>query len=268
MTRTGGTIMIILGIIVAILVMLGLIYGPELYRTGESIVAPIMELTRLDEAVDQLNTELPFAPPDDGLANEERLLVFFEVRRQLIPHYEKWQATEKQVERSGTEDLETAGNVLGSVTDVFYAQIDTLRGLGMSQTEFQWYEFAVYDGWLDKVEAIDMSGSSLAVTTEISEITSSDLQFVDQLRQQHGSSPALTAVHQRLSQRLEQLGNPAAPEIDGVLPENSALFWQHREAIAELKLDEHNDMHSRLRGGSDNVNININRPKGADDGQQ
>ena len=267
MTRTGGTIWVILGIVAAILLMLGLIYGPDLYRKGESIVAPIMQLTKLDEAMNELDAALTFTPPDNGLASEERLLVFLEVRRQLLPHYEKWMAIEKQVERSGQEDFQTAGHVLGSVTDVFDAQIDTLRELGMSPTEFRWYEFAVYDGWLDEVELIQATGSSLAHTGEISDMIRGDLAFVDQQITRHGSSPALSAVRERLAARLDATDNPPALEIDGVAPENSALFWGHREAIAQLKLDQHNDIHSRLRNGSDGVHININRPAKADDSQ-
>jgi hypothetical protein len=59
---------------------------------------------------------------------------------------------------------------------------------------------------------------------------------------------------------MEELDNPPAPEIEGVAPENNVLFWAHREAIAELKLEEHQELHRRLREGSDGVHININRP--------
>jgi len=261
MTRTGATVWTILGIIAAILTMLGLIYGPELYRKGESIVAPIIQLTKSEDAIKELNAELPFSPPEDGLAGEDRLLVFLEVRRQLIPHYEEWQAVEKQIERSGQEDFEAAGQALGKLTEVFDAQVDTLRALGMSAVEFRWYEFEVYDGWLDQVEAAELSGTALASTSEIREMTSEDLQFVDQLRSRHGSSAALTAVRQRLADRLAGVDNPAAPEFDGIALENSMLYWQHREAIAELKLNQYQSMHTRLREGSKGVNIKINRPQ-------
>lgn len=261
MTRTGATVWTILGIVAAILAMLGIIYGPELYRKGESIVAPIMQLTKSEKAISELNAELPFSPPEDGLASEERLLVFFEVRRQLIPHYEEWQVVEKQIERTQKEDFETVGEVLGTVTDVFDAQTDTLRTLGMSPAEFRWYEFEVYDGWLDKVETAELSGTALANAIEIRDMTTGDLQFVDQLRSRHGSTPALSAVRERLADRLAGVDNPAAPEFEEIPQENSTLFWRHRETIAQLKLDQHQEMHSRLRQGSKGVNIKINRPK-------
>jgi hypothetical protein len=267
MTRTGGIVWIVLGIVAAILLMLGLIYGPDLYRKGESIVAPIMQLTKLDEATDELNKAFPFTPPEDGLASEERLLVFLDVRRQLIPHYEAWLVVERGIGRTGQEDFETAGRVLGSVTDVYEAQIETLRQLSMSPAEFRWLEIQVYDGWLDKVEATEMSGPSLATASEAREMALADLEFVDQQSSRHGSSSALTAVRERLAARLAALDNPSAPEIEGVAPENDALFWRHREAIAELKLEEHQEMHRRLREGSDGVHININRPKQADSPQ-
>jgi hypothetical protein len=260
MTRTGATVWTILGIVAAILLMLGLIYGPELYRKGESIVAPIMELTRSEKMIAELNAELPFTAPEDGLASEDRLLIFFDVRRQLIPHYEAYKAVEQQIERRQQEDLETVGQVLGTVTDVFDAQINTLRERGMSPAEFRWYELEVYDGWLDRVEQAERSSGALAYASELREMTSADLAFVDRLRSRHGSSAALTAVRERLTARLEMVNQPSAPAIDGVAPENNALYWQHRETIAELTLDQHGEMHSRLRQGSskDGVTININ----------
>ncbi len=266
MTRTGATVWTIVGIVVAILLMLGLIYGPELYRKGESIVAPILELSRSEKVLAELNAELPFTAPEDGRASEDRLLVFFEVRRQLIPHYEAYKVVEKKIERSQQEDLETVGQVLGTVTDVFDAQISTLRELGMSPAEFRWYELEVYDGWLVKMELAELSSSTLVNASELREMTSEDLAFVDQLRSRHGSSASLTAVRERLTARLEEVNQPSAPVLDGIAPENSALYWQHRETIAELKLDQHGEMHSRLRQGSSKggVKININPSKDPD----
>lgn len=264
MTRTGATVWTILCIVAAILTMLGLIYGPELYRKGESIVAPIIQLTKSENAIKELNAELPFSPPEDGLAGEDRLLIFLEVRRRLIPHYEEWQAVEKQIERSAQEDFETVGQALGTVTEVFDAQVNTLRTLEMSPAEFRWYEFEVYDGWLDKVETAELSGTALTSTSEIRVMTTEDLEFVDQLRSRHGSSAALTAVRERLADRLAGVDNPPAPEFDGVKKENSTLFWSHREVIAELKLNQYQSLHTRLREGSKGVNININRPKKAE----
>ena len=81
----------------------------------------------------------------------------------------------------------------------------------------------------------------------------------------HESAPV--AVRERLAARLAAIDNPPAPEIEGGGPENNALFWRHREVIAELKLEEHQEMHRRLREGSDGVHININRPKQADSPQ-
>lgn len=261
MIRPGTTVWTILAIIAAVLLMLGLIYGPELYRKGESIIAPIMELSKSEKVVEELNVELPFSPPADGLAGEERLLIFFEVRRQLIPSYEGWLSVEKQIERSGQEDLKTVGQALGTVTDVFDAQINILRGQGMSPAEFGWFEFTVYDGWLDKVEMTELSGTALANVSELRELTTEDLQFVDQLRGRHGSSAALDAIRGRLAERLAAIDEPEAPLIDGIAPENNTLFWRHRETIAELKLDQHKELHGRLRQGTKGgVNIKINRP--------
>jgi len=266
MARTGTTIWIVLGIGAALLLAVALIYGPDLYRKGESIVAPIMELTRSEEALSQLNAELPFTEPADGLVAEERLAAFFEVRRRLIPHYQSFEIIENRIERSQQEDFETAGEVLDAVTGTFDAQIAILREEGMSPAEFRWLEFAVYDGWLDKVEQAELGGSSLANTSEMRNLTTEDLAFVDGLRQTYGPSPALDAVHERLTARLAQVDAPAAPAVEDVPPANGELFWRHRETIAELKLDEYDDMHSRLRQGSGaGVTIKIDGDKADDE---
>jgi len=266
MARTGTTIWLVLGIGVAILLVLGLIYGPDLYRKGQSIVAPIMELSKSEEAIEALNAELPFSPPEDGLAVEERLLVFLEVRRQLLPHYEEWLVVEKRIERSGEEDFEVAGEVLDKVTDVYGAQVDVLRANGMSPAEFRWYELSVYEKWLTAVETAEMSNARLASTGEIRGLTEEDLAFVDQLRNRHGSSAALDAIRERLAGRLAGLDDPAIPAVEGVAADNSELYWQYREAIAELALDEHQEMHRRLRIKKSGVNIKINRPDEQENG--
>lgn len=250
MARTGTTIWIVLGIGAALLLAVALIYGPDLYRKGESIVAPIMELSKSEKALSQLDAELPFTEPADGLVSEDRLTAFFEVRRRLIPHYQSFETIEARLERNRQEDFETAGEVLDAVTGIFEAQIAILREQGMSPAEFRWLEFTVYDGWLDKVEQAELSGASLAWFSEIRNLTTEDLAFVDELRRAHGPSPALDAVRQRLRARLDEVDEPAAPTVDGVPAENGELFWRHRETIAELKLDEYGDMHSRLRQGS------------------
>jgi len=268
MTRSGTTVWTILVIIGAILLMLGLIYGPDLYRKGESIVAPVMELVKSEEAIKALNAELPFAPPEDGLASEERLLAFLEIRRQLVPAYEAWLTVEKRLERSGEGDFDMAGEVLGQVTDVFDAQIDALREQGMSPVEFRWYEFEVYDGWLDKVEAAQLSGTALASAGEIRELTAGDLEFLEELERRHGRSTALSAMKTHFTDRLALLDEPDAPVLDDVAPENSDLFWRHREAIAGLKLEEHQDLHGRLREGSKGgLKINIHRPENTEESQ-
>jgi hypothetical protein len=262
MARTGTTIWLVLGIGVAILLVLGLIYGPDLYRKGESIVAPIMELTKSEEAIEALNADLPFTEPEDGLATEERLTAVLEIRRQLKPHYEEWMAVQRQIERRGQEDFEAAGAVLDKVSDLYNTQIDVLRANEMSQNEFRWYETSVYDEWLTAVEAAEWSSAQLAAASEIREMTEADLAFVDELRSRHGTSKALDTVQERLNERMAALDDPPAPELEGVPAGNSELYWRHREAIAELTLAEHDEMHRRLRlEKNPGVNIKINRSK-------
>jgi len=258
MARTGTTIWLVLGIGAALLLIVALIYGPDLYRKGESIVAPIMELSKSDQALNDLDAELPFTEPADGVVDEARLMTFLEIRRQLLQPYAKYREVENRIERKQQGDFEAAGEVLAVMTEVFDAQIDVLRQHGMSVAEFRWFEFAVYDNWLEEVEQTELSGAALEYASEVREMARGDMDFIDQLQRSHGSSAALAAMRDRLSARLEQIDRPSTPVVEGVPPENGELFWAHRETIAELRLDEYNTVHTRLRQGtSAGVNVTI-----------
>ena len=151
---------VILGAVLAVVLGLVVVFGPGLYRKGKGVVAPIVEMARSDDAVQALNQELPFSPPADGRVDEERLLVFLAVRRELLSLYERWDETVATIdEGQGGDSWEDATVVLEETRRVFRAQVELLREHRMSPAEFRWLEERVYDTWWDDLSE-QQSGES------------------------------------------------------------------------------------------------------------
>jgi|GEM_PF-2553573 len=229
----------VVGVVAAILVGLAVLFGPRLYREGRQLVGPITDLARTEEALKSLDRELPFTPPADGVVSEERLRVFLDIRRELIPHYQRWEVLSRELEgRGDTQSWSAAKEVLAAVRDVLEAQVALLRGHGMSGAEFRWLERQVYDGWFEKLGASEADRLLRQSTEE-------DLLFVTELGARHGRSKALTEMEGRLQARLDDLASPSTADATG--SPNSALLEHHRVEIAELDLSRYAEMHARLR---------------------
>lgn len=244
--HTATIIWSILGVVAFLVLAAAIVFGPGLYREGRSVVGPVLELARSDGAIEALTEELPFQPPPGDLVDEGRLLVFLKVRRDLVPHYERWSETRRTVEREIGESWQGAKEILGVTRDVFRAQVDILRGHGMSPAEFLWLEIRIYDEWHTGVERLLGRGAS-GISRRLYETTVEDLGFLDEQQQRHGRTPGLRAMERHLQERLQRLESAERPRIPGVAEANDRLFWEHREEIASLELDEHMALHSRLR---------------------
>jgi hypothetical protein len=246
MARTANIVWSVLGAVALLALGAAIIYGPGLYRKGRSVMGPVLELARSEGAIEALQEELPFAPPPGGLVDEERLLVFLEIRRMLVPQYERWSDTRRKVEREMGESWQGAKMILGVTRDVFRAQIDILRGKGMSPAEFLWLETRVYDEWHAEVERLLGKGAP-EVSRRLRETTVEDLDVLEALQQRHGRTRGLQAMERHLRERLQRLEGEAQPRISSVLEANDRLFWEHHREIDALALDEHLTLHSRLR---------------------
>ncbi|HSN53746.1 MAG TPA: hypothetical protein VLT32_03700, partial [Candidatus Sulfomarinibacteraceae bacterium] len=108
MARTSTVIVSLLLAVLVVLGVLGLIYGPGLYREGKALVGPIVELSQVEDQLAALDAGMPFTPPDDMVVPEDRFRVFLDIRRELLPRYTAWQELESRVESSGEEDWQTA----------------------------------------------------------------------------------------------------------------------------------------------------------------
>lgn len=253
MSKNSTVVWSLIGTVVAVLGILGLIYGPGMYRQGKALVGPIVDIAQSEERLTALNDEIPFHQPPDGVISEERFSVFLGIRRDLLPRYLEWQAIERELEKGDPEDWGTAMEVLDAIRDVMAMQIETLRNHGMSPAEFIWIEDSTYVNWAEKIdEMIEAS----AITERIRETTVSDLDELTDLQRRYGESRATREFAARLEARLESLDNVDAPPLDGVPDENASLFWTNRQEIVELDLVRFSELHDIIRGNN-TVNIKI-----------
>jgi len=255
MAKTSTVVWSLIGTVVAVLGVLGLIYGPGMVRQGKALVGPIVDIAKSEERLRTLNDEIPFQEPADGMISGGRFAVFLDIRRDLLPRYLEWQAIERQLEAGDPEDWETGIEILTAIQRVMTMQIETLRTHGMSPAEFIWIEDSTYLGWAQRVA--DVIESS-AITEKLRAITVSDQQTLADLERRHGSSRTTREFAAVLEARLETLDNPEPPMIEGVPDANRALFWEHRNEIVELDFARFSELHDILRGNN-TVNINVDR---------
>ena len=241
MPDTASRVWKILGTAAVVtLVAVAALVGPRMYRAGRSVVAPVVEMSRLEDRLAAIDAEFP-QPADDASLDADRLRDFLAVRRDLLPGYRAWDEVVREVEARG-ESWAGARDVLAATRDVMRTQIEALRARSMSPGEFRALERLVYDRWLDGLDA----SAGAPHDTGIAQVTRSDLEFVRELARRDGSSPALTAIEGRLAARLDTLTTGGPPTVDGVKPEVAELLWTHRDEIAALRLGSH-AMHSTLQ---------------------
>lgn len=255
MSDTASTVWKVLGTVAVVtLVAVAALVGPRVYRAGRSVVAPVVEMNRLEDQLAALDAEFP-PPPGGPALDADRLRDFLAVRHDLLPVYKAWDEVVQEVEARG-ESWAGARDVLAATRDVMRTQIEALRARSMSPGEFHALERLVYDRWLDRLGGPGVPGGT-PHDAVVAEVTRSDLEFVREVARRDGSSPGLTAVERRLAERLDALATGGPLTVDGVPPEVGALLWAHHDEIAALRLGTH-AMHSTLRSpGQGAVQIRV-----------
>lgn len=253
MSRTSNVVWSVIGVVVAILLALGLVYGPDLYTRGKALVGPLVDIAQSEERLTDLNIQMPFVEPADGTVDGGRFSVFLDIRRDLLPRYLEWQAIERELEHNGQEDWEDAMEVLAAVRGVMTMQIETLQKHGMSPAEFIWIEDLAYVTWVDRVKEAIQAG---AVTEALRKTTAADKEALAALEGRFGSSRTTREFAALLDQRLQSLDNPSSPPVEGMSEATSSLFWEHRGDLSELDLASFSALHKILRG-KNNVDIKI-----------
>jgi hypothetical protein len=253
MARTATVVWSVIGAIVLVLGLLAAIYGPQAYREGRALVGPIVEMAQIEERLAVLDAEFPFTPSEIGDLDADRFDAFLSIRRELLPAYIEWTDRERDLERQNDEDWGTAKEVLGAVREVMALQIDTLRSHGMGPAEFVWIEDLVYGIWQ---EASEERLEEDAIASAVRALTAQDLELLNQLEREHGSTAATNGFQAHLEQRLDSIDNPGAPVVDGVAPATSELLWANRNEIAELDFVGYDSLHDVLRSAEE-VRIEI-----------
>jgi len=252
MTRTSTVVWRLIGLVIAVLVVLGLIYGPGFYREAKALVGPLIEVAQSEDRLTTLNIEMPFEEPTDGSVTEARFGAFLDIRRELLPGYREWQAVERKLDQQGEEDWEFAKEVLVAIQAVMALQVETLKAHGMSPSEFSWIEDLAYVTWTESVA--DLVEAS-TVTERLIETTTADMGFLADLERRHGSSRATRQFATHLNERLQSLDNPGPPTVEGVSDATSSLFWAHREELDDLDLAAYSELHGVLRGNDVDIKI-------------
>jgi len=245
-----GAFGIIALVVLGVLAMVAVVYGPTLVREGRAVGIPLMEMARTEKALDALDTTYPFTPPADGRISPDRLEAFLQIREDLKPRYAAWTDLVQQQTAEHGESWATAREVLAATSEIMAAQIRDLRAHRMAPAEFRWLEKTVYLDWLDNVDQATASSAKLRQVTE------DDLSFVTDLEHTQGRSPALRAIRARLEQRLDSLG---AAE-DSASGPNSDLLEANRERISNLRLSRYSEIHGMLsanRRGRRGVTVGI-----------
>ena len=189
MDRSGSTVVrFVVGTAVLLLVGVTVIFGPRLYRSVREVVDPVVDLTRVEERLAGLNEEFPFAPDPGGAIDETRLQQFLEIRRELRPAYEAWDAAVEAAEQQG-ESWQSVTSILTLTRDVLHGQIDALTRARMSPAEFVWIEDLVYRTWAE--EADDAVSTSAAIEA-VRETTEADLETLAELERRYGRSKSMT----------------------------------------------------------------------------
>ncbi len=249
MKRSVSTVLLSITVaVVALVGVLAALVGPRLYREGRSFVGPISELAHTEQAVAALNRELPFTPPGDGIVKEERLKVYLDVWDALRVHYRRWQDSVGRNHHGRAQSWEEAKAAIGATRDVQRAQLEILRAHGLSPAELLWLDDVVLRGWWRQVEPLLSGRDRPAVAEQLRRTGEDDLAFVGELERQHGGSPALSAIRQRLQQRLAANTPSAMPELPELPMANQRLFWHHHERIAAIGAPSDYPLHELLRG--------------------
>ena len=86
----------------------------------------------------------PFAAPSDGLVQEDRLLKFLEVRKQMYAIYQAHRADIESAGKSKDASLSDIAKFASLVADLQLAKSKGLASVGMSDPEYVFFQMAVY----------------------------------------------------------------------------------------------------------------------------
>jgi len=141
---------IAIGCVIAFLVVSGIavvavLWGAywvkgKVQEVAGDITAKTNEISKYEE---QANAN-PFTAPADGVIQEERLLKFLEVRKQMYAIYQLHRAEIESVGKNKDASLSDIAKFASLVADLQVAKSKALASVGMSDSEYIFHQMAVY----------------------------------------------------------------------------------------------------------------------------
>jgi hypothetical protein len=121
----------------------------KLEEVGGNITA---RTTEIEGYAKQANAN-PFTRPADGVVQEDRLLKFLEVRKQVFAIYEAHKADFDGIENKKEAGLSDIVKFGGLVADIKLAQAKGLAGAGMSEEEYAFMIESIYkSAWASSLD--------------------------------------------------------------------------------------------------------------------
>lgn len=141
---------IAIGCVVALIVVVGgvclALFGAAWWTVGKakeytsSIGAQAEEINKYQTKAN----EHPFTMPADGVIQEDRLVKFLDVRKQMYVIYQQHQADIDRAAKNKSADVTDLVHFGGLVADLTLAKEKGLAGVGMSDGEYVFMQMTVY----------------------------------------------------------------------------------------------------------------------------
>lgn len=178
-----------------------------------------------------------FTPPADGVVQEDRLLKFLGVRKQVFAVYESHKAefeAMRQEKPQGMEGLKALGKVATLVNEARLAQAQGLADQGMSEAEYRYLIENVYkSAWASELAKSTGGKSYSEATGDTLERAAEEAEKTAQQAEQAGQPPEMVKALRENARQMRERASSAREEARkmDVPPANIELFRKHEAEI-------------------------------------
>jgi hypothetical protein len=194
----------------------------------------------VEEALAKANAH-PFTPPPDGVVQEDRLMRFLAVRKQIhdnvyLKHKDMIEAQAKKEKA----DFSALAQLPFIIAELHAAKARALAAQGMSENEFSWLFRTVYGNLM--LDGIARSGDGTTVAEADRASLKAMAEQAEKAAEAAEVNPALTP---EMKQQLRVAADRAREEAErgaeltkalDVPPANLALFKKHRDEILKYTM--------------------------------
>lgn len=197
------------------------------------------------QKIEELHTRAnanPFTPPAGGAIQEDRLVRFLAVRKQVFAVYESHKAEFDAMDKrrqGGLEGLKALGQLTDMINEARLARAQALAERGMSEAEYRFFVENVYKSMWASELAKSTGGKSVSEATGDSmEKAAEEAERAAEEAEQSGQPVELV---QQLKESARQIREQAktsreeAKKLD-VPPETIALYRKHEDDIKKYAM--------------------------------